>query len=150
MKYFTLNELVRSDKARQLKIDNTPTPGIVDNLNKLVTYVLDPLREAWGGPINVTSGYRCPVLNKAVGGAKTSHHMQGMAADIRIYARDSEGRYIKDSHGGLIVDRTANRKLFDLVLRLNLPFTQLIDESNFSWVHISYDPNNLKREIKRL
>lgn len=132
MKYFTIDELTRSQTARERGIDNSPTPGIKQNLERLVANVLDPLREAWGRPIVVTSGYRCPALNAAVGGAKGSHHMCGMAADITT---------------GNVVD---NRRLFQLILDLGLPFTQLIDEKGFSWLHVSYDPANLKRQVLKL
>lgn len=94
--------------------------------------VLDPLREAYGKPIIVTSGYRCPELNKAVNGSKTSQHVKGQAADITTGNREE------------------NQKLFELAQELNLPYCQLIDEKKFSWVHISYDPNNVKRQILHL
>lgn len=132
MKYFTIAELCASSTATAKGIDNTPTPGITQNLERLVANVLDPLREAWGKPIVVTSGYRCPELNKAVGGAKNSHHMQGMAADI------STG------------NKVDNRRMFQKILDLGLPFTQLIDEKGFSWIHVSYDTSNLKRQVLKL
>ena len=132
MKYFTIAERCASSTATAKGIDNTPTPGITQNLERLVANVLDPLREAWGKPIVVTSGYRCPELNKAVGGAKNSHHMQGMAADI------STG------------NKVDNRRLFQKILDLGLPFTQLIDEKGFSWIHVSYDTSNLKRQVLKL
>ena len=150
MKWFTISELCRSDKASKLKIDNTPTPGIKQNLERLVANILDPLREAWGGPIDVTSGYRCPMLNKAVGGVKNSQHLTGQAADIRIYSRDANGEYIRDKNGDRIVDRAANRRLFQLIQSMGLPFDQLIDESNFSWVHVSFDNSRNRREVLKL
>lgn len=150
MKWFTISELCRSDKASKLKIDNTPTPGIEQNLKRLVANILDPLREAWGSPIDVTSGYRCPELNKAVGGVKNSQHLTGQAADIRIYSRDASGKYIRDKNGDRIVDRAANRRLFQLIQSMGLPFDQLIDESNFSWVHVSFDTSRNRREVKKL
>ncbi len=132
MQHFTIPELCRSSTASRLGIDNTLPPEVERALEALVDNVLDPLRRAWGKPITVNSGYRCPALNKAVGGAATSHHMRGMAADITTG------------------DRVQNRHLFDLVRSLGLPFTQLIDESDFAWVHISYDPADLRRQILRL
>ena len=132
MKYFTINELTNSSTAKIKKIDNTPTPGIRQNLENLINKVLDPLREAYGKPIRVNSGYRSPALNKALKGAKNSHHMLGMAADITAGSK------------------AENKKLFRIVQDLGLPFTQLIDEKNFSWVHVSYDPNNVKRQILKL
>ena len=66
MRHFTLQELTRSDTARRLGINNTPPASAIQALHALVNDVLDPLRDAWGGPIRVTSGYRCPALNRAV------------------------------------------------------------------------------------
>ena len=83
MKYFTIEELCQSETADKLKIDNTPSEEIKKNLETLVDCLLDPLREVWGSPIIINSGYRCPILNKAVGGSKTSSHMSGWSVDMR-------------------------------------------------------------------
>lgn len=88
-KYFTLAELLKSNKAAELRIDNTPTFEVVDHLAVLTDRILEPLRAAYGKPIYVTSGYRCPKLNKVVGGAQTSGHLRGDAADLQ--ARDMAG-----------------------------------------------------------
>ena len=127
MKYFTIKELSKSTTATQKGIDNTPNSEIVNNLTQLVINILDPLREEYGKPIKVNSGYRCPALNKAVGGSKTSHPMLGLAADITVGSKSE------------------NKKLFELAKKLDLPFDQLIDESNFSWIHISYSINPRKQ-----
>lgn len=132
MKYFSIVELCRSRVAERKKIKNEPTKEIEKNLEALVENVLDPLREAWGRPIHVNSGYRCAELNKAVGGSPTSHHLWGMAADITAG------------------DTIANIKLFNLVLKLGLPFTQLIDEQHYTWLHVSFDASNLKKEVRHL
>ncbi len=132
MTHFTIDELTRSTEARVRHIDNTPPPEAVAALTALVDNILDPLRRAWGRPVTVTSGYRCHALNRAVGGSPTSHHLRGMAADITTG------------------NNADNRRLFQLAIDLGLPFTQLIDERDFSWVHISYDPDNVKRQILRL
>lgn len=151
MKYFTIAELCKSARAQELKIDNTPTPGIRQNLERLVANILDPLREAWGGPIDTSSGYRCPKLNAVTPKAsKTSQHVTCQAADIRIFKRDANGQYILDKKGNGIVDVAANRRLFQKIQEMGLPFDQLIDESNFSWVHVSYDPNRMRRQILKL
>lgn len=73
-KYFTIAELTKSDTANKKNIDNSPSKQVEANLNQLITNILDPLREAYGEPIIVSSGYRCPTLNKAVGGASSSQH----------------------------------------------------------------------------
>lgn len=80
-KYFTMEEMTRSDTANRLGINNTPSKVIYSHLNELMDY-LDLIREAWGGPIIVTSGYRCETLNKAVGGSTTSSHTTGWAVDM--------------------------------------------------------------------
>lgn len=129
MKYFTITELCKSSTATKRKIDNTPNQEIIDNLEQLVEHVLDPLREGYGKPIRVNSGYRCPALNKAVNGSKTSSHMKGLAADITVGSP------------------TKNKLLFELAQKLKLPFDQLIDESNFSWVHISYSKKPRKQVL---
>lgn len=87
MKYFKLKEFVESNTAKSLHIDNTPSKEVIEHINELVDNLLDPLREAWAKEtdapeIRVTSGYRCPELNKAVGGVTTSLHQSGYAADL--------------------------------------------------------------------
>lgn len=131
-KYFTVNELCKSDTARIKGIDNTPNAIQISNMEELIKNVLDPLREAYRKPINVNSGFRCEALNKAVGGAKNSEHMTGCAADIDVHSRQG------------------NKELFELIQKLNLPFRQLIDESNLSWVHVSYNKNDIKRQVLKL
>lgn len=130
MKYFTIPELTKSATASRRKIDNTPSAAVIANLTALVDNILDPLREAWGAPIIVTSGYRCVRLNAAVGGVKTSQHTLGQAADIRT-----------------VSDKPAdNKRLFDLIVKLGLPYDQLIDEYGYNWVHVSYSSRN-RRQI---
>jgi len=131
MKYFTIEELTRSATATTRGLDNTPTPDIKANLERLVDKVLDPLREKYGKPITVNSGYRCPELNKAVGGSKTSDHVKGFAADLT---------------GG---SKQENEKIFNII-RDNFAWTQLINERDFSWVHVSYDPNRIKNQVLKM
>lgn len=134
MQYFTIDELSASTDARKMGIDNTPTPEAVDKLTALVEAVLDPLRNRYGHPIHVSSGYRCPRLNKAVGGSATSQHMTGEAADIYVgNARDKA-------------------MLFSLIYYL-LPFDQLIWERGTDeapvWIHVSYREGHNRRECLR-
>lgn len=129
MKYFSYEELTKSIIAKNKGIDNTPSTEIKKNLKALVDNILDPLREAYSKPITVTSGYRCPKLNTAVKGAKNSQHVKGQAADING---------VKDL-------RSENKKLFDLVIKLNLPYDQLIDEYDYNWVHISFSDKPRKQ-----
>lgn len=82
-KYFTLDEICSSTVAVQRGIDNTPTdPVILSNLDYIMDQ-LDTIREGYGKPIVINSGYRCPELNKAVGGVSNSYHQKGLAVDIR-------------------------------------------------------------------
>ena len=131
MKYFTIAELCRSNTADRLGINNRCRQEHVTALTALVDNVLDPLREWYGKPLIVSSGYRCSELNAAIKGSRTSQHMSGQAADIDTG------------------DRQQNKLLFEYIKK-NLPFDQLIDESNFSWVHVSYraDGNNRKQVLK--
>lgn len=124
MKHFTLDELTRSATARRLGIDNTPTRQAAANLKQLVANILDPLREAYGAPIYVNSGYRCPALNRAVGGSASSQHLTGEAADIT--AGNSR----------------ENRHLYELIRQLRLPVDQAINEHDFAWLHVSYGPRH--------
>lgn len=129
MKHFTITELTRSDTATARGIDNTPRELETVALTALIRHLLDPLREAYGRPIRVNSGYRCPVLNKAVKGASASQHLKGEAADITTGSK------------------TENKKLFELAQSLGLPFDQLIDEKGYSWVHISYRSSHNRRQV---
>lgn len=124
MKYFTLSELL----VTNTKLSNIPTWNAVENLRALVVNVLDPIRGQYGKPIRVNSGYRSVEVNKSVGGATTSDHLcfgTAAAADITC---------------------DNNRLLYDLIIKSGIPFKQLINEHNFSWLHVSFDKNNNKRE----
>lgn len=132
MKYFTFDEFRRSDTASKLGIDNRIPAEIRSSIEALVGNVLDPLRESWGKPITVTSGYRCPKLNKIVGGVATSQHLRGEAADITT---------------GNEVD---NARLFHLILSMKLPFDQVIYERGSlrtgpAWIHISHKTDGSNR-----
>lgn len=119
--YFTIKELSASTTARAKGIDNTPSQAVCDKLHLLITECLNPIREAYGKPITVTSGYRCAALNKAVGGKATSQHTKGEAADLV----------------GKTPEET--KKIYDIAKAL-WSFDQLLFESNgkSTWVHISY------------
>ncbi len=133
-KYFTLSEMVRSVTADRMGINNRIPKELVPKMNALIENVLDPLRESYGKPIIVTSGYRCDALNKAVGGVPTSEHRLGMAADIV----------------GTPNTKAENKRLFNLIQSLDLPFNQLIDEKNFSWVHVSYREGENRKQVLKL
>ena len=124
---FSLEEFERSDTAKRLGIDNHVPQFAIARLRTLCEKVLQPVRDHFGVPIIITSGYRCPDLNDAVKGATSSQHMKGEAADFKIK-----------------VDNTKGVKLYDLYLWMvdNLSFDQLIWESRDGgrrkWIHVSY------------
>lgn len=121
IKYFRLSEFINSATAKRLGIDNTPTFEIVDNLNRLADY-LDNIRVKFGKPILVSSGYRCPLLNQAVGGAVNSQHLKGLAADLVCADMEKLLSIIRETKG----------------------FDQLITEHNKGsktyWIHVSVAP----------
>ena len=155
MKSFTISELTASATAQREGIDNRPTESAYELLHTLVEQLLDPIREAWGEPIVVSSGYRCRELNDLVGGATYSHHLLGCAADLIAGNRDD------------------HRRLFDLIVQMQqegkIRFTQLIwggakgaplatteDLSSQRsaacgfdgrWLHISYVPSDLRCQV---
>ena len=129
-KYFTIDELCRSGTADRLGIKNVPSADVKEKLEVLINELLDPVREAWGKPIRVNSGYRCPQLNKAVGGVANSQHLKGEAADITTGST------------------WENKALFELI-RKKYEFDQLIDESRFTWVHVSFVKKN-RRQVLHL
>lgn len=123
-KYFTIQELCHTDTGLQ----NIPTKEQETNLFALIDNVLDPVRSIYGDKIKVNSGFRSPVVNVKVGGKRNSQHMLGMAADITC----------KD-----------NRKLFDII-KDNFEFDQLIDECNYSWIHVSFSRKGNRSQILHL
>lgn len=131
-KYFTLGELCKSDVAVEKRIENTPDNPTIERMQALMDECLDKVREMWGKPIGVNSGYRSPELNRAVGGAKNSQHLRGEAADISAGTKDN------------------NRKLFDLIVASDIPFDQLIDESGYRWLHISYCKDYNRKQVLHL
>lgn len=116
---FRFVELTRSRVAKLHGIDNVPTGTEYINLANLVQFVLQPMRDKHGAPLLVNSGYRCPEVNKIVGGAQNSQHMLGEAADI------TTGTVSK------------NIVLFEWASK-NIPFDQIILEHSGRWIHVSY------------
>lgn len=134
--HFSLREMTKSSTATRLGIDNTPSKDVLDCLKALCVNVLEPLRKAWGAPIVVSSGYRSPQLNKAVHGAASSQHVVGQAADIHTVSDKPE----------------ENRKLLDLIVKLGLPYDQVINEypnraMQPDWIHVSYGPKNRRNKL---
>lgn len=128
---FTLNELVYSATAEKNKIDNRPSVQVVANLKALCENVLQPLRNALGCPIVITSGFRCAFLNKKVGGQSNSQHLIGQAAD-------------------LVVPQKNLKDVFNYI-KSHLNYDQLLYEYSKTdkWIHVSYrnDGHNRKQAI---
>lgn len=130
---FSLAEMVKSETALRQGLDNTPGDVEIANLKRLAEKVLQPVRDHYKRGVKVNSGFRHPNVNAAVGGSRTSDHCKGQAADIEIpgVANADLAEWIKD----------------------NLEFTQLILEfytpgvPDSGWVHVSYDPANLKKQV---
>ena len=85
---FSLSELTKSESASRLGLDNDPTQEIISSLQALVNHILQPVRDKFG-PVVVTSGYRSPEVNKAIGGSATSDHCKGQAADFEVLGKDN-------------------------------------------------------------
>ena len=176
MKYFSIEELSKSASAERLAIDNTPPRAARKMLTILVEQLLDPIRRRYGAPIIVTSGYRCPALNTAVGGVANSHHIVGCAADIKgtetpsnlpLYGealqaslQNISGEHPEGApHRGGAVQRaegvcrggSPNLALFHLIIQMQregcIRFTQLIAEEDYRWLHISYVPGMLRNQV---
>lgn len=123
--HFSLAELTASDTAKARKIDNTPSAAVKGNLVRLAA-VLEQVRALVNGPIIVSSGYRSPALNAAVGGAANSAHVQGLAADITS-------------------PRMTAKALAVLIRESNIQFDQLIYEN--TWVHIGLQAGAPRRQV---
>ena len=132
MKYFSLSEFSHSDTAVSLGIDNTIPKECVECIRHLVHCVLDPVREHWGLPIRVTSGYRCPELNEEVGGVEESWHMHGCAADITALGNNEEHR------------RHRNVELMSLIRAMYLTgkiaLTECYAGPDYRYIHVAYSP----------
>lgn len=131
-KNLTLKEAIKSNTATQLGIDNTPSQEVINSLKAIAEHVFQPLRDHFGIPIGVSSGYRSPELNKAIKGSKTSQHMAGEALDLDA-----------DIYGGL-----SNKEIFEFI-KENLTFDQMIwefgNDDEPAWVHVSYKVNDTNR-----
>ena len=131
-KNLSLKEMTKSRTALRRGIDNSPTQEHIENMMELAANIFQPVREYFGVPIYISSGYRSEALNKAIGGSKTSQHSKGQAMDI-----DRDGHSQPD-----------NVDIFNFI-RNYLNFDQLIwefgDTTNPDWVHVSYNTNGSQR-----
>lgn len=137
MKYFSIDEMVRSTTAKKYGIDNSPSEDITNNLVLFIETVLDPIREDWGSAINVSSGYRCPELNAKVGGAKNSGHQYGFCADLQV-------------KGGMKMVRKLADFIFDWMKDHQMKFDELLFErsGNVTWLHFCWIGKAGKQRMK--
>ena len=129
-KNFFLHEMLSSQTASRMgfKEQFEPSKAVVVHLQTLCENILQPLRDATRSPVTVSSGYRCLRVNSAIGGATSSQHLTGHAADIQDF-------------------KNGNEFLLRKIVELRLPFDQIINEFNFDWVHVSYDPKKNRRQV---
>lgn len=125
---FTLDEFLQSQTAARHDINMDPPPEVVDNLRRLCVDILQPLRDAIGVPIRITSGYRPAELNTRIGGSLTSAHMFGRAADIQVPGRSPLDIAV-------------------IIRNMNLPYDQVIHEFG-QWVHVGIpdEPDNARMQ----
>jgi hypothetical protein len=129
-KSFSLLELTSSETAVRKGIDNTPTIEVINNLSLLCGNVLQPLRNWYAKPINITSGYRSPKLNKAIGGSTTSDHCKGHAADFTVPNPDY----------GRVFTFLKNMAFDQLIL-------EMVKDGYPLWIHVSYKPTGNRNQI---
>jgi zinc D-Ala-D-Ala carboxypeptidase len=137
---FSLDELTRSSTATRQGIEEqfNPDQAVINNLKDLCIHVLEPLQDALKlGELSVTSGYRCPALNKVIGGSNTSQHTFGQAADLQFKVNG----------------KMDNIQIAKKILDRGIPFDQLIVEFGTmekpSWIHVSYNYEKLRGQILR-
>lgn len=118
-KHISLNEATQSPTAIRNGIDNTPPPDVLENMKCVAEVCFEPLRKWYGKGIRINSFYRCSILNTIIGGSKTSGHVKGDSIDFTAGSKDE------------------NKKLFDWC-KANLKYDQLINEFDYSWIHISF------------
>ena len=133
-KNLDLGELTRSESAKRAGVSNTPTAEHIENMKKLATNIFQPIRDHFGVPIFISSGYRSKQLNDRIGGSSTSQHSSGEAIDIDMDGSSND---------------VTNKEVFDFI-KDNLEFDQLIWEfgtkNNPDWVHVSYESTGRQRK----
>lgn len=129
-KNFVLSEIIRSNTARRLNINNAPNKEHLRSLQILIRDLIQPMRDALG-PIRISSGYRNPALNRAIGGSRKSQHCKGEALDIQFW---------KDG-------KMCNKEVYDWVIEERIEFDQMINEFDFAWIHISLKDKGNRKQV---
>jgi zinc D-Ala-D-Ala carboxypeptidase len=129
-KNFALSEITHSNTAKRLGIDNEPTETHLQNMQYLVDNLIQPLRDSIG-PIRISSGYRNPSLNRAIGGSVSSQHCKGEALDIQFWQ----------------MGKMMNELIYEWILDSGLEFDQMINEFDFAWIHISLKAKDNRKQV---
>ena len=129
-KNFALSEIIHSNTAKRLGIENEPTKAHLQNMQHLIDDLIQPLRSSIG-PIRISSGYRNPSLNRAIGGSRSSQHCKGQALDIQFWE----------------MGQMNNKVIYDFILDSNMEFDQMINEFDFAWIHISLKAKGNRRQV---
>ncbi len=129
-KNFVLSEITRSNTAKRLDISNEPTKEHLENMQRLISNLIQPMRDELG-PIRISSGYRNPSLNRAIGGSRSSQHCKGEALDLQFWQ----------------MGQMNNKAIYDWILKSGLKFDQMINEFDFAWIHISLKENKNRKQV---
>ena len=129
-KNFVLSEITRSNTATRLGISNEPTKEHLENMQRLISNLIQPLRDELG-PIRISSGYRNPSLNRAIGGSRSSQHCKGEALDIQFWQ----------------MGKMMNILIYEWILDSGLEFDQMINEFDFAWIHISLKEKDNRKQV---
>ena len=129
-KNFVLSEIIRSNTAKRLGISNEPKKEHLKNLQRIVTTILQPMRDSLG-PIRISSGYRSPSLNRSINGSNKSQHTKGQALDLQFW---KEGQM-------------CNKEIYDWIIDSNLDFDQMINEFDYSWIHLSLKNKDNRKQV---
>jgi len=129
-KNFALSEITHSNTAKRLGIDNEPTEVHLQNMQHLIDNLIQPLRDSIG-PIRISSGYRNPSLNRAIGGSSSSQHCKGEALDIQFCQ----------------MGKMMNELIYEWILDSGLEFDQMINEFDFAWIHISLKAEDNRKQV---
>lgn len=129
-KNFVLSEITRSNTAKRLGIENEPTKEHLVNLQRIITNILQPMRNDLGA-IRISSGYRSKELNRSIGGSNRSQHCKGEALDLQFW---------KDG-------QMCNKEIYDWIIDNAIEFDQMINEFDFSWIHISLKQKKNRKNV---
>ena len=129
-KNFLLSEITRSNAAKRLGIDNKPNDEHLQNLQRIVNILIQPIRDALG-PIRISSGYRNPSLNRAIGGSTKSQHCKGEALDVQFWKNGE----------------MCNEEVYRYILDSNMEYDQMINEFDFTWIHISLKSKDNRKQV---